>query len=141
LALENERAERFKIGGPVDRVLVGLRIAGPDVDPTELERLLGVAPSHVTSRREVVCVFEAPQHDSIEDGVTSLLRTLPSDDDVWSGLTSRYRVDLFCGLFLQDANRGFVLSPSVLREVASRNIALGCDIYCLKNAGEGKVRS
>ena len=46
-------------------------------------------------------------------------------------VTVQYRVDLFCGVFLNEGswNRGFSLSPKVLKELAERNLEIGFDIY------------
>ena len=40
-----------------------------------------------------------------------------------------YRVDLFCGLFLERPNRGVTLMPKTMTEIGVRGIKLGFDIY------------
>jgi hypothetical protein len=78
-----------------------------------------------------VCVYESTDTSSVEDGILRLLETLPTDVQLWVSLTSKFRVDLFCGVFLKDANRGFELSPAVLAETAKRGVILAFDIYCI----------
>jgi len=38
-------------------------------------------------------------------------------------------VDIFCGVFLDDWNRGFDLPPQVLKMLSDRGITIGFDIY------------
>jgi hypothetical protein len=61
--------------------------------------------------------------------VKALLARLRSDPEVWASLTSRYEVDLFCGLFLTSSNRGFTLSPEVSQMLTDRKIEIGFDVY------------
>jgi hypothetical protein len=67
--------------------------------------------------------------DDIEDAVKALLSRLPPDNGLWASLTTTCKVDLFCGLFLDAANRGFSISPEVSKMLADRRIKIGFDIY------------
>ena len=58
-----------------------------------------------------------------------ILARLPSDLAVWSQLTSRYKTDMFCGLFLERSNHGVSLQPATMAKLAERGIQLGFDIY------------
>ncbi len=58
-----------------------------------------------------------------------LLARLPSDRDFWASMTSTYSVDVFCGVFLVAANRGFTISAEVSKLLAERNLEIGFDIY------------
>ena len=56
-------------------------------------------------------------------------------DDGEDGLKHRYRMDLFCGLFLQPTNRGFCISPEVSGMLAERGLEIGFDLY-FEEAGQ-----
>jgi ribosomal protein L19 len=58
-----------------------------------------------------------------------ILSRLTSDLGIWRQITSKYKVDLFCGLFLERPNRGISLSPQTMRQLADRGIEIGFDIY------------
>ena|SRR6185312_3769094 len=128
-------------GGEVDQVRVSLRIIGDDLDPDEVTRVLGVEPSAAIRKgerrpggrvqRTGVWRLSLPHSREwvLEDAITTLLAALPSDLAVWQALGGKYRLDVFCGLFLDQWNRGADLSPAVLRELAERGLALGLDVY------------
>lgn len=59
----------------------------------------------------------------------NLLDRVTDDLAIWQELSGRFSVDVFCGVFLEDFNRGFVLSPAVLRRLADQGIEIGFDIY------------
>jgi hypothetical protein len=48
---------------------------------------------------------------------------------IWRHLTMTYKVDPFCGLFMEAENRGFALSAATCKELADRNLEIGFDIY------------
>lgn len=69
-----------------------------------------------------------------EDGdldalVRRLVARLTSDLDVWKDLTTRYRVDLFGGVFLGSANQGLLLGHEASGLLAARRVEIGFDIY------------
>lgn len=72
---------------------------------------------------------QCDEDDDVSGGVTKLLAGLPSDLALWQSLTNAYRVDIFCGVFLETDNRGFEISPEVSRLLADRNLKIGFDIY------------
>ncbi len=52
--------------------------------------------------------------------------------ETWKRITNKYKVDLFCGLFLEGMNEGFSLSPEVMLMLGQRGIEIGFDIYSEK---------
>ena len=64
----------------------------------------------------------------IDGQVSELLARVTSNPDVWRKL-SRYRVDVFCGLFMDKSNEGFELSPDTMRQLSNQGIKIGFDIY------------
>jgi len=135
-------------GGPVDRFKVTLRIYGEDLDPDHISTFLGCGPTK-SERKGVpasgpsgnarvpkrgrwsltIDSRECSPTDNLEDGMKALLARLRSDPEVWASLTSRYEVDLFCGLFLTSSDRGFTLSPEVSQMLTDRKIEIGFDVY------------
>jgi hypothetical protein len=127
---------------------VSLRIFGDDLDPDEISRMLMCEPTDKIKKGEIIVGratgnqrispfgswrLESAEDESLdlEEQILKLLSCVIRDPEVWSQLTQKYKVDLFCGLFLDDLNRGFSLSPEVLKELAERNLELGFDIYAL----------
>jgi hypothetical protein len=135
-------------GGPVDRFTVTLRIYGEELDPDYVSALLRCAPteaerkgapiSHPGGSTRIpkrgrwsltISSNECRENDDVEDAVKILFARLPSDPVVWASLTSTYAVDVFCGLFLASANRGFSISPEVSRILSARQVGIGFDVY------------
>jgi hypothetical protein len=64
-----------------------------------------------------------------ELAIERLLSALPAERSIWEHLALSYRMDLGCNVELGGDNRGFVLSPEVLQNVASRKLVLSFDIW------------
>jgi hypothetical protein len=119
-------------GGSVDRSEMGLRVMPKEkrgaIDKDEVSRLLGCQ-----SDREKWSSWHlhAPESEGSDlDGqVAWILCRVTSDLAVWQKITSEYRVDLFCALFLDRPNRGVTLSVKTMGDLAARGIELGFDIY------------
>ncbi len=136
----------FALGGPIGRIAVSLRVAGDALDPAEVTRLLGVQPDIAARKGDRVQRGDrtvaqhsgswiyalgngsSPEWD-LDDAIATLLGRLPADLMVWDDLGRRFRLDLFCGLFLGSPNQGCVLRPSTLRLMADRGLKLSLDIY------------
>ena len=58
-----------------------------------------------------------------------LLRRLPRAVGLWRRLTKNYKVDFFVGLSMPALNKGFTLSPQVMKYLGDRGIEAGFDIY------------
>lgn len=137
------------VGGPVDRVRVSLRVFGDDLDPVEVTTLLGCQPTEARRRGEVIpdpryhrtartgCwLLDGADEPSteLEAQVGNLLGRLTDDVVSWRDLSRRFRVDVFCGVFLDSFNRGFALSPKLMRRLADQGIEIGFDIYSAEPA-------
>jgi hypothetical protein len=119
------------VGGLVDDWIVSLRIKGKDLVALEIEELLGRPATTVTKRSETsVWILEAPLSRSPNSAVLTLLSSISDDLTVWENLTSRFAVDVLCGVFLRSMNRGFDLSVETLTLLAARQLSFGLDIYC-----------
>jgi ribosomal protein L19 len=54
---------------------------------------------------------------------------LSQDPDVWRRLGAKYRIDLFCGVFMGSTNDGLSFTGNLLKVLCERGIALNLDIY------------
>ncbi|MBU9579077.1 DUF4279 domain-containing protein [Ralstonia mannitolilytica] len=123
-----------------------LRIAGDDLDPEEISRQLGCKPTTAQRKGEAIVGYNtgqariaqfgmwrlqaAPREPEDIDGqISEILGHLSDDLEVWRTIGQRYKVDLFCGLFMKTGNEGLLLSPGSLLALAVREIEIGFDIY------------
>jgi hypothetical protein len=129
----------------IEKSVATLRIFGDNLVPEELTALLGVAPTssyrkgdtHVTRsgsrvvRKTGMWRLEASDREpeDINAQVSELLDRATPDLDVWRGLSQKYDIDLFCGLFMDNTNEGFSLSPTALIALGLRGIEIGFDVY------------
>lgn len=141
---DHEKAS-LPIGRSVDRVQVSLRLFGADLDPDAVTRALGLAPTDAGrpggvrtkagGRMKVTTGFwyldatAGPVPDSLEAQIKSLLARLPQDPGIWRQLAARWRMELFCGLFLDYWVRESALPPALLGALAERGLTLRLDIY------------
>jgi hypothetical protein len=126
--------------------VAALRIQGDDLDPAEITKALGCEPTegqrkgdvlvgHNTSIERIAKFgkwhLEASDREpeDLDGQIAGLLRRLTPSLDVWKSIGARYRIDLFCGLFMQQTNEGLVLSPGSLAALGERGIELGLCIY------------
>ncbi len=61
--------------------------------------------------------------------IRKLLGQCTSDLEAWRLLRREARLDLFCGLHLDDWNRGLEIDPDVLALLGDRELLLSLDIY------------
>jgi hypothetical protein len=125
---------------------VTLRITGDALVPDEITRLLGCAPTHtrrkgdvirskVTGRERIAPTgtwqLEAEARDpaDLDRRVNEVLDRMTEDPEVWARLSQAFRIDLFCGLFMERSNEGMALSPSTLAALGGRGIELSLDVY------------
>lgn len=119
-------------GGAIDRSKMALRVGDKDrsksVDKEEIAKLLG---SKSDQEKHKHWSLHAPESENgdLESQVHWIFSQLTDDMSVWKMVTSSYRVDLFCGLFMERPNRGVSLSPEVMSDIGGRGIELGFDIY------------
>jgi len=132
------------VGGSIDRVSVSLRISAPDLDPDIVTRRLGVQPTFAARRGDerpskggtitqpvgiwIVGLANSPEWE-LADAISAVLDRVPSDVGLWKELASFASIDMFCGLHLDDWNRGLDLPAELLARLGERHIALGLDIY------------
>jgi len=123
-----------------------LRIAGDDLDPEEISGQLGCTPTTAERKGEAIVghntgqtrtalfgkwhLEAAPREPEDIDGqISEILGQLSDDLEVWRTIGQRYKVDLFCGLFMKNGIEGLSLSPGSLYALGVRQIEMGFDIY------------
>jgi hypothetical protein len=136
-------------GGPVSRFKITLRIMGDSLDPEQITAILKCPPSRSETKGKSMTTasghIRIPKRGhwalsinskdyrgeeiDLEQGLRILLGKLPSDSKLWRSLTTKYDVDLFCGLFLETSNRGFELSAKASTMLSRRYLKIGFDVY------------
>ena len=134
----------ISVGGAVDRVRISLRFRGDDLDPNELSALLKCQPTKAYRKGDILSskrshrfahtgfwMLEGAKEETgdLETKITRLLNRVEVPLPVWEKLAD-FRGDIFCGLFLNDWNRGLSLSPNLRQRLAERNLSIDFDIYC-----------
>lgn len=128
-------------GGLVDQSRLTLCVHGDELDPDEISRLLGCAPTRARRRGELrrsgtpwpngawLLSVEGKSPMGPEELVHLLLARLPADGALWSDLRTRFGVKLSFGIFTERWNRGFDLSADAVRRIASLGVDVDFDIY------------
>jgi len=119
-------------GGAVDCSTLALRVMSKDrgdgVDKDEVTRLLCCECNRDKTPNWSLAAPEQEPAD-LDAQVDWILSRVTPDLSVWKKITEGYRVDLFCGLFLERPNRGVTLTPKTMTDLGVRGIKLGFDIY------------
>ena len=130
----------------LQRTVATLRISGSDLDPDEISRLLGCSPTRSHRKGETpershgVTWLPAKvgnwrldatptEPEDFNGQVSELLDQMSDDLAIWHNLADRFRVDLFCGWFMQERNEGIDIEPRTLSMLGTRHIVLALDIY------------
>jgi hypothetical protein len=132
--------------GSVRKSVATLRIWGDDLVPDQVSSQLGCPPTASHQKGDTIVSgrtgeqsitrtgrwsLRSTDHEpeSLDAQIVEILSKVTDDMDVWGNLVSRYRVDLFCGLFMASENDGLMLSSTSLTALGQRGIVLSLDIY------------
>lgn len=125
----------------VGETKVALRIFGDALVPEEISSLLGAIPNQTYRKGDPMrglsvrktgmwsLVAKPRQPGDLDDQVAEIFARATSDLEIWRKLAARYRVDLFCGLFMKESNEGLTLALGTLAAAADRDIQIHLDIY------------
>ena len=135
-------------GGPIEWFSVTLRISSEDLVPDDVTKVMGCEPDESQQKgkpvlREDGTVMRIAKFgawrltlkpkDTDEwdctEAMMLVLRRLPSAIGLWRRLTKKCKVDFFVGLSMPSRNKGFGLSPEVMKYLGDRGIEAGFDIY------------
>lgn len=128
--------------GRIHETAASLRFVADDLEPGEITRLLGAEPhlayrkGDIVERRSSPATYgmwlrKVPRRSpgDLDGQVADLFDGLSPELDRWRDLASRYRAEVFVGLFLRNGNQGITLSAATLSAMASRGLVLDFDIY------------
>lgn len=126
----------------------GLSFFGDDLDPVEFTRLLGGKPTYAIKKGDLHTYppnqspriartgswrlnSEYEAGDQLDRQIADILKRLTSDLAIWADLVSRFKVRMFCGVWLdeEDLGQGLTLTPQTLLSLGERGIKLDLDIY------------
>lgn len=122
-----------------------LRFFGDDLIPENLTALLGSTPTKACVKGEEIAGqwtgkmriaktgswrlnADRREPEDLESQIFELLDKVSGDLTVWASL-SRFKPDLFCGIFMGSSNDGLPLPAKALLALGERGIALDLDIY------------
>ncbi|MGB3495901.1 MAG: DUF4279 domain-containing protein [Elainellaceae cyanobacterium] len=144
MSIEEESGDIVSVGGNVDRVKVSLRFLGDDLNPDDVSALLGCQPTNSYRKGDILSgkrshrvadtglwLLKSAEEDTsvLETKVGRLLDRLSAEPTAWKALSNFYG-NVFCGVFLNDLNREFSLSPQIMQQLTERNLSIDFDIYC-----------
>ena len=119
---------------------------GDALVPEEITALLGVSPTTAQIKGEKIVSSKTGKEriaksgmwrlratpcepEDIDDQIHEILSQMTDDLAVWQRIGKKYKMDLFCGLFMGCSNEGFSISPQSLAALGARGVEMGLDIY------------
>ncbi|HKR45655.1 MAG TPA: DUF4279 domain-containing protein [Paraburkholderia sp.] len=155
--MKRDDGEQFQAGGPMPWFSASLQLVHEHIDPGTVTETLGILPDRTMKRgqprkngagRDIapsrigMWAIDVPKELigelDIASAICYLLDRITPADQRWNEALALFpdaRVRVFLGLRLDSFNRGFVLSASLLQQLAGRRIQLDFDVY------EGQVES
>lgn len=130
----------------IHRSAASLRIFGDELDPKWATSRLGKEPTrsvrkgerydYPPGRQDRIAdtgrwFLEAERREpgDLDGQIGAIFDGVSDDPEVWAEIVHRFRVDLFCGLWMAECNEGISLSPDTMMILATRGIPLNLDIY------------
>ncbi len=71
----------------------------------------------------------AREPGDLDGQIAELFSKTTADLEIWKSIATKYKVDLFCGIFLRGSNEGLSITSQSLTALGLRQIELGLDIY------------
>lgn len=123
-----------------------LRIGGDDLQPNDITSLMNCEPTKAWRLGETkspagrlpeihaktgMWILDATKHEpgDLDAQIIEIFSQLPANPSLWNQLNGQYKMDLFCGLFMDEANEGLVISATSLKILGDRGIELQLDLY------------
>ena len=130
----------------ISRSTVSIRLFGSELNPEKITQLLGCEPSSAAKTgekiikrngREIIAkkgvwLLSYGESDEVlvEEKIELLFGKLTDNLESWQEVTKDLdSADVFCGLFIDNWNEGFTLSPATMRKISERNLEINFDIY------------
>jgi len=125
----------------ISRSSASLRIIGDDLIPDYISQALGASPTKAQTKGEKLGNVRIAKFgmwrleaidcepEDINGQIRFIFDQLTDDLAVWKYIGSQFKMDLFCGLFMECWNEGIELSPESLLILGSRGIKIDFDVY------------
>jgi len=125
---------------------IALRFFGDDLDPDALTASLGKAPTKFAVKGQVITsdktgsvrvaktgswIFSVGDRapGDLDAQIRELFGALSVDLSVWRELATKYKPDLFVGLFMKESNEGDGIGSECIGLLSSRGVSLSLDVY------------
>jgi hypothetical protein len=132
----------FRIGRPIDKARLTVRLYGDSLDPAMVTRRLCVSPTHccrkgdrfygdegeLAARTGIWTFIRKVETGSLDHHVLSLLQYLNGNPAVWRDLTSQHQAELNIVAYMWQWNQSIQLSADTILFLARRNITLSLDL-------------
>ncbi len=130
-----------------------LRFWGDELDPQEVTKLLGAAPTRgafkgqlIVGRRPMVArsgkwhlTVNRRQPGNLSGQIEEILSGLTQDLNVWRDLSNRFDGNIFVGFFMAEGNEGYDLPSKTMKLLTDRGLSLLLDIYSGGNEDDRQV--
>jgi len=130
----------------ISKSVASLRISGDNLVPSDITEALGCEPTKSHKKGENIAgkrsenttiakngmwrlIANEQKPENLDAQIIELLGKLSCELEIWREIGSKFKIDLFVGLFMTESNEGMELSPNSLKELGDRGILLGLDIY------------
>ncbi|WP_444938787.1 DUF4279 domain-containing protein [Microbulbifer sp. JMSA002] len=130
----------------LSKTKASLRVIGDELLPDEISELLGSEPTVKMIKgepfswmhsgkpriaRSGMWRIEANEKvpGDLDSQIFEILNKLTHDLEVWKKLSEKYRLDLFCGLFMERSMEGIGISSEALLALGQRGVEVDFDIY------------
>lgn len=135
-------------GGPIPWFSITLSISADDLAPDDVTRLVGIQPDDAErkgmplpsrgdragrtptfGRWSIRLRREETTEWDLEEAINIVLDRVAVENEVWAKAVGDAKVRFFVGLTLDTRNRGFGLSPNLLKRIGSMGAHLDFDVY------------
>jgi ribosomal protein L19 len=129
----------------INKSVVSLRIVGDALIAEKITAQLGAEPTLCYRKGDIRLTRQGQEvvrptgmwsidvkdqsPEDLNSQITEVLGYLIHALNIWRTLASKYRIDFFCGLFMEGSNEGVSISSATLASVGERGIEIGLDIY------------
>ena len=130
----------------ISRTVACLRVIGDDLIPTDITGKLGYEPTRQMIKGEPfswnangkpriaksgMWRLEAKEREpgDLDSQVSEILGMLTSDLNIWQSLSGKFRMDIFCGVFMEASMEGIGLTADTMLALGQRGIEIDFDIY------------
>jgi hypothetical protein len=123
-----------------------LIIGGDDLIPVQITKLLGCEPDFSHAKNDEVKINNTGNTriantgmwqirtkrlnpENLDAQISEIFNKLSPDMSIWKSLNNKYKINLFCGIFMKEGNEGMSISPVSLKILSDRGVRLDLDIY------------